>query len=105
MGLIDSRQLVVVSLLLTLAQAPSELRGTLVDVSGAAVSDATVVHIVAGNEQPVVLNDDGTFAVPTGGVLVVRASGFCRRHAGSADHRTRRCGSSCNLRPLPTRSS
>ena len=55
----------------------AELRGTIVDVSGAAVPEATVVLIVDGKEQPLALNDDGTFSVPTTkGVLLVRAKGF-----------------------------
>jgi outer membrane cobalamin receptor len=55
----------------------AEIRGTIVDVSGAAVPDATVVLIVDGKEQPLPVNDDGTFSVPAAtGVLLVRAKGF-----------------------------
>jgi outer membrane receptor protein involved in Fe transport len=70
--------LAAVTLLVSLTQAPSPgLRGTIVDTSGAAVPDATLVHILTGKEEAVPLNDDGTFAVPAGGgVLIVRAKGF-----------------------------
>ena len=55
----------------------AEIRGSVVDVSGAAVPEATLVLIVSGKEQPVVLADDGTFTLPeTAGVLLVRAKGF-----------------------------
>ncbi|HUE89187.1 MAG TPA: TonB-dependent receptor [Vicinamibacterales bacterium] len=64
------------SVLLTILQT-AELRGTVVDSSGAAVPDATVVLLVNGTEQPVPLSDDGSFLVPgRGGVLLVRARGF-----------------------------
>jgi outer membrane receptor protein involved in Fe transport len=55
----------------------ADIRGTVVDVSGATVPEATVVLIVSGKEQPVVLADDGTFTLPAAtGVLLVRAKGF-----------------------------
>lgn len=39
--------------------------------------DATIIHLVSGQEQPVVVADDGSFTVPSGGgVLLVRARGF-----------------------------
>ncbi len=42
---------IAISLLLTALQAPAEIRGAVVDLSGAAVPDATVTLIVDGNEQ------------------------------------------------------
>jgi outer membrane cobalamin receptor len=69
--------LVVVSMLLSLAQGTVATRGTIVDISGAAVPDATVAFVAGGQEQPVAVADDGTFNVPAGaGVLIVRARGF-----------------------------
>ena len=69
--------LVMMSLLLAQAQGTQEVRGTVVDVSGAAVSEATLLLIVAGKEQPVPINDDGSFSVRAEeGVLLVRAKGF-----------------------------
>lgn len=66
------------SLVLAL-QTPAELRGAIVDISGAAVPDATVVLVVGGQDRPVPLADDGTFSVPAGaGVLLVRAPGFAQ---------------------------
>src|SRR5918993_2749678 len=65
------------SLLFVLTQAATPSRGMIVDVSGAAVPDATVVFVAGGQEQPVAIADDGTFTVPAGGgVLIVRARGF-----------------------------
>jgi outer membrane cobalamin receptor len=62
--------------LLSMLQA-ADVRGTIVDVSGAAVPDATVVLIVEGNEQAVPVADDGTFTLrELNGVLLVRAKGF-----------------------------
>jgi outer membrane receptor protein involved in Fe transport len=55
----------------------ADLRGIVVDSSGAAVPDATVVLIVDGTEQAVPLADDGSFVVSSrAGVLLVRARGF-----------------------------
>src|SRR5262245_52075629 len=72
-----STVVVVLSLLLTALQAPVEIRGAIVDLSGAAVPDATATLVVDGKEQPVVLADDGTFVVPArAGTLRVRAAGF-----------------------------
>jgi outer membrane receptor protein involved in Fe transport len=69
--------LLVLSLAVSGAQASSSVRGTVVDVSGAAVPEAVVVLIVAGSEQAVAVADDGSFTVPAGaGVLLVRAKGF-----------------------------
>jgi outer membrane cobalamin receptor len=64
------------SVLLTILQT-AELRGTVVDSSGAAVPDATVMLLVDGAEQPVPLSDDGSFTLSNRmGVLLVRARGF-----------------------------
>jgi outer membrane receptor protein involved in Fe transport len=58
-------------------QTAPEIRGTIVDVSGAAVADAVVALIVAGDERAVAVSSDGSFSVPGGqGVLLVRAKGF-----------------------------
>jgi outer membrane receptor protein involved in Fe transport len=66
-----------VAFLLMSTLQTGELRGTVVDVSGAAVSDATIVLVAAGKEQPVAVADDGTFTVAAvSGVLLVRAKGF-----------------------------
>ncbi len=66
-----------ISVLLTALQAPVEIRGAVVDLSGAAVPDATVTLIVDGNEQVIALADDGTFAVAgRAGTLRVQAPGF-----------------------------
>jgi outer membrane cobalamin receptor len=68
---------VVVFSLVAAATAGADIRGTVVDLSGAAVPDATVVLVVEGKESPVAVGDDGTFSVPEGGgVLLVRAKGF-----------------------------
>lgn len=65
------------SLVLTLLQAPAEVRGTVVDVSGAPVPEARVMLIVSGAEQALPIANDGTFVVPPGpGRLVVSATGF-----------------------------
>jgi outer membrane cobalamin receptor len=65
-----------VSLVLTVGQA-GVLRGSIVDSSGAAVPDATVVLLINGSEQAVALGDDGTFVLSSrDGVLLVRARGF-----------------------------
>lgn len=67
---------VMASLLFSFAQ-PAELRGTVVDTSGAAVPDASVVLIVDGAERVVPLAGDGTFVVSRGqGILLVRSRGF-----------------------------
>ena len=64
------------SALLTVGQATG-LRGTVVDRSGAAVPDATVVLLMNGAEQAVPVADDGTFVLNSAaGVLLVRAPGF-----------------------------
>ena len=68
---------VVLTLLLTALQAPAEIRGAVVDLSGAAVPDATVTLIADGKEQSVPLADDGTFTLSTrAGILRVTAEGF-----------------------------
>ena len=69
---------VLIAALMTAAQAQgAEIRGSVVDISGIPVPDATVVLIVAGVEQPIPLADDATFNVPaSGGQLRVRAGGF-----------------------------
>lgn len=67
---------VVISLFLVL-HGVAEIRGTVVDVSGAAVPDATVVLVVDGTQQRIPLADDASFEVPAGGgLLLVRAPGF-----------------------------
>ena len=59
------------SVLLTVGQATG-LRGTVVDRSGAAVPDATVVLLMNGAEQAVPVADDGTFVLSSAaGVLLV----------------------------------
>jgi len=64
------------SVVLTIFQA-AELRGVVVDSSGAAVPDATVLLLVNGSEQAVPLAEDGTFVVANRtAVLLVRARGF-----------------------------
>lgn len=66
----------LLAIALALFQA-AELRGILVDSSGAAVPDATVVLLAGGAEHPVTLADDGTFVLPRRtGTLLVRARGF-----------------------------
>jgi outer membrane cobalamin receptor len=68
--------LIAISVLLTVVQ-PADVRGVVVDSSGAAVPDATVALLLNGAEQAVPLADDGTFVVSAReGVLVVRARGF-----------------------------
>jgi outer membrane cobalamin receptor len=65
------------SLLLTLLASVAEIRGIVVDISGAPVPEATVVRIVDGREDAVPLADDGTFVIAAeGGVLRVRSEGF-----------------------------
>jgi outer membrane receptor protein involved in Fe transport len=65
------------SLIVTSLQGPVEIRGTVVDLSGAAVPDATVTLVVDGKEQPITLADDGTFVVSgRSGTVLVRAEGF-----------------------------
>lgn len=67
----------LVSLLLSLTLSQTEVRGSVVDVSGAAVPDASVLLVQDGQEREVPLADDGTFTVTAGtGVLIVRAEGF-----------------------------
>lgn len=69
--------LLAMSLVVSALQGAAEIRGTVMDVSGAAVPDASVVLIVSGQEQTVPVADDGTFTVAAGaGVLLVRARGF-----------------------------
>jgi outer membrane cobalamin receptor len=68
--------LIAIVVLLTVVQ-PADVRGVVVDSSGAAVPDATVALLLNGTEQAVPLADDGTFVVSAReGVLVVRARGF-----------------------------
>ena len=63
--------------MVTALQAPAEIRGAVIDLSGAAVPDATVVLVLDGKEQPVTLADDGTFVVPgRSGTILVQAEGF-----------------------------
>ena len=77
---------IAISLLLTALQAPVEIRGAVVDLSGAAVPDATVTLIVDGNEQVIALADDGTFAVSgRAGTLRVQAVGFEDLHVRLED--------------------
>lgn len=60
-----------------LAAQSAELRGVVVDISGAPVPEATVVIVVAGIEQPVTLAPDGTFRLTAAsGQLRARAEGF-----------------------------
>ena len=67
----------VLALLVSATQVTSTIRGTVVDISGAALPDANVFLIVNGQEQSVVVADDGTFTIPAGaGVLRVHARGF-----------------------------
>ena len=69
--------LLAVTLVFSIGQEATSIRGTIVDVSGAAVPEASVVLINGGNEQPVVVSDDGSFELPARtGVLLVRARGF-----------------------------
>lgn len=72
-----STLLVAFAVMLTALQAPAEIRGAVVDLSGAAVPEATVTLLAEGKEQPIPLADDGTFtlAVRTG-TLRVQAEGF-----------------------------
>jgi outer membrane receptor protein involved in Fe transport len=61
----------------SLLQPTAEVRGVVVDVSGATVPEAAVVLIVNGTERPVAVGDDGTFTLEErSGVLLVRAKGF-----------------------------
>jgi outer membrane cobalamin receptor len=63
--------------LFAVAQPNGELRGLVVDVSGAPVPEASVVLVTDGKEQPLTVADDGTFRVPSAsGVLRVKATGF-----------------------------
>lgn len=62
--------------LLSTAQGTAEIRGVVVDVSGASVPGASVSLVVEGREQVVPLADDGTFSLPAAGELRVRADGF-----------------------------
>jgi outer membrane receptor protein involved in Fe transport len=69
--------LVTALTLLTVLQPAADLRGALVDLSGAAVPDATVTLVTGDRELPIPIAGDGTFVVPAGGgVLRVRAAGF-----------------------------
>ena len=69
--------LVALALMWTALQAPVEIRGAVVDLSGAAVPEATVTLLADGKEQPVPLADDGTFTLPVRtGSLRVHAEGF-----------------------------
>jgi outer membrane receptor protein involved in Fe transport len=64
-------------LLLALVASVAEIRGIVVDISGVPVSEATVVRVLDGREDPVTLADDGTFTLAAeGGTLRVRAPGF-----------------------------
>ncbi len=71
-----STVLMTVIALATLQTA--EIRGVVVDISGAPVPEAEVVLLTAGQERPISLAGDGTFVVPaaTAGSLRVRAAGF-----------------------------
>ena len=63
--------------MMTALQVPAEIRGAIVDLSGAAVPDATVTLVVDGKEQAVTVADDGTFVVPgRSGTILVRSEGF-----------------------------
>jgi outer membrane cobalamin receptor len=74
-----------VTLLVTALQV-AEIRGVVVDVSGAPVPDAVVVVLVNGQEQPVTLAPDGTFsAAASGGDLKVTAPGFAEVVVSLAD--------------------
>jgi outer membrane cobalamin receptor len=67
---------IVLAALLAVGQA-AEIRGIVVDVSGAPVPDATVVLVVGGKEQPLTVASDATVGVPAGaGVLLIKAPGF-----------------------------
>jgi outer membrane receptor protein involved in Fe transport len=69
--------LAVLSMTVALAQGTAEMRGVIVDISGAPVPDATVALIVAGKEQPIPVAADASFRVPPGGsVLLIKAAGF-----------------------------
>jgi outer membrane cobalamin receptor len=58
-------------------QTATEIRGIVVDVSGAPVPDATIVLVVGGKEQPLTVASDATFGVPAGaGMLLIKAPGF-----------------------------
>jgi outer membrane cobalamin receptor len=72
----DLALVATLSVLLVLGQ-PADFRGTVVDSSGAAVPEATVVLLVNGVEQALPLADDGSFVLSSrAGVLIVRARGF-----------------------------
>lgn len=72
-----STLLVMFAVMLTALQAPAEIRGAVVDLSGAAVPEATVILLVEGKEQPIPLADDGTFTLAVrSGTLRVQAEGF-----------------------------
>jgi outer membrane receptor protein involved in Fe transport len=69
--------LITLTVLLTALQAPAEIRGAVVDLSGAAVPEATVTLVADGKEESVALADDGTFTVVArAGTLRIRAEGF-----------------------------
>jgi len=65
------------ALLASMLQGTTEIRGVVVDVSGAPVPDAKVVVVANGQEQPVPLSADGSFTLTSrGGELRVSAPGF-----------------------------
>ncbi|MGQ0732244.1 MAG: TonB-dependent receptor [Acidobacteriota bacterium] len=67
---------IALSLLPALA-LDADVRGSITDISGAPVPDATVILLVSGAEQPVTVGLDGTFTVAAeAGTLRVRAAGF-----------------------------
>src|SRR5689334_15361102 len=61
----------------SMLQGAAEIRGVVVDISGAPVPDAKVIAVVSGQEQPVPLAADGSFTLTTrSGELRVTAPGF-----------------------------
>jgi outer membrane receptor protein involved in Fe transport len=68
---------VLAALLMLVPAAGAEVRGVVLDSSGAPVPEATIVLRVDGRDEPVTVGADGTFTVTAaGGELRVRAEGF-----------------------------
>lgn len=71
------------SLLLALVASVAEIRGIVVDSSGAPVPEATVVRVLDGREEPIAVAGDGTFMVAAeDATLRVRATGFAEAIVG-----------------------
>jgi outer membrane cobalamin receptor len=68
---------IALTLVASMLQGAAEIRGVVVDISGAPVPDAKVIAVVSGLEQPVPLAADGSFTLTTrSGELRVTAPGF-----------------------------